>query len=60
MLDSGFLVALYAPSTLAYAAVRQVITDTDADFVLPNVVLTEVAYLLNREGGSHYYLTLLP
>jgi len=52
LLDSRFLVALYAPSTPAYAAVRQVIAEIDADFVLPNVVLTEVAYLLSREGGS--------
>jgi hypothetical protein len=59
LLDSGFLVALYAPSTSAHARVRQVIIDTEADFILPNVVLTEVAYLLNREGGTRALVTFL-
>ncbi|MBC8171709.1 MAG: PIN domain-containing protein [Anaerolineae bacterium] len=51
LVDSSALYALFSKDDPDHEAVRQVFQTLQADFILPQVVLTEAAFLFNRAGG---------
>ena len=51
LVDSSFLIALYDQDSDAYREARGTATLYHGQFLVPQVVLTEVIYLLNRETG---------
>lgn len=51
LVDSSFLYALFCKADPDHQAVRLVFETVNADFIIPQVVLTEVAWLFNRAGG---------
>lgn len=51
LVDSSFLVALYDRDADEHAAVKVVAELYRGNFLVPQVVLTEVSYLLQREMG---------
>lgn len=50
--DSGFLYALFVRKDSDHERVRHIFQTTKASFIIPQVVLTEVAFLCNRVGGQ--------
>lgn len=52
ILDSSFVYALFRKADPDHQTVRAVFETVRAEFILPQVVLTEVAWLFNRAGGS--------
>lgn len=51
LVDSSFLIALYDKSADEHAEVNEVAKFYRAHFLVPQVVLTEVVYLIKREAG---------
>ena len=51
LVDSSFLIALYDQDSDAYREVREIAKLYRGRFLVPQVVLTEVVYLLKRETG---------
>jgi predicted nucleic acid-binding protein len=51
LVDSGFLFALYAVNNVNHSSAKSVSETLIADFLVPEVVLTETAFLFNRLGG---------
>jgi hypothetical protein len=51
LVDSSFLIALYDLDADEHEAASQVAALYDGQFLIPQVVLTEVVYLLKREMG---------
>jgi hypothetical protein len=51
LVDSSFLFALFFGDDPDHLAVRRVFVSTPAAFIIPQIVLTEAAFLFNREGG---------
>jgi len=51
LVDSSFLVALYDQDSDAYPEVREIAKLYWGQFLVPQVALTEVLYLLKRETG---------
>ena len=51
LVDSSFLYALFRKADPDHAAVRAVFDGREAEFIIPQVVLTEAAWLFNRVGG---------
>jgi predicted nucleic acid-binding protein len=52
LVDSNFLYALFRRVDPDYATVQKVFDSTDAIFIVPQVVLTEVTFLFDRMGGA--------
>lgn len=51
LVDSGFLYALFTKSDPDHAAARTLVQTLQAEFIVPQVVVTEAAWLFNRAGG---------
>lgn len=51
LVDSSFLIALYDKDSDEYGIVREIAKLYRGQFLVPQVVLTEVVYLLKREAG---------
>ena len=51
LLDSSWLIALYDKGSSAHYTVREVSEHYRGQFLIPQIVLTEVVYLFNREMG---------
>jgi predicted nucleic acid-binding protein len=51
LVDSSFLIALYDQDSDVYREVREIAKLYRGQFLVPQVVLTEVIYLLKRETG---------
>lgn len=51
LVDSSFLYALFRKADPDHKVVRAIIETVKADFIIPQVVLTEAAWLFNRAGG---------
>jgi len=51
IVDSSFLYALFRKADPDHQAVRTVFETVKAEFIIPQVVLTEAAWLFNRAGG---------
>jgi predicted nucleic acid-binding protein len=51
LIDSGFLFALYDQSNRHHPLVKRVAETRSETFIIPDVVLTEVAFLFNRARG---------
>lgn len=51
LVDTSFLVALNNPRDRNYAVTRQFAADSKYLYLIPDVVLTETAYLLKKAGG---------
>ncbi|MCK6581274.1 MAG: PIN domain-containing protein [Anaerolineae bacterium] len=51
LVDSSFLYALFRKADPDHQAVRAIFETVKAEFIIPQVVLTEVAWLFNRAGG---------
>lgn len=58
LVDSSFLIALYDQDSDVYEEVREIAKLYRGQFLVPQVVLTEVTYLLNvkpeRRAWSHF------
>jgi predicted nucleic acid-binding protein len=52
ILDSSFVYALFRKADPDHLTVRAVFETIRAEFILPQVVLTEAAWLFNRAGGT--------
>jgi predicted nucleic acid-binding protein len=52
LVDSSFLFALFSVDDVEHYRVRQFIRTASPSMLIPEVALTEVAYLINRAGGS--------
>lgn len=52
LVDSSFLYTLFQKTDPDHASVRHVFLTLKADFIIPQVVLTEAAWLFNRAGGA--------
>ena len=52
LVDSSFLFALFDYSSRQNRLATQFAKSTLAEFVVPDVTLTETAYLFNRAGGT--------
>lgn len=51
LVDSSFLYALFRKADPDHQAVRAVFETVRAEFIIPQVVLTEASWLFNRAGG---------
>lgn len=51
LVDSSFLYALFRKDDPDHPAVRAVFEALNAEFIIPQVVLAEAAWLFNRAGG---------
>lgn len=51
LIDSSFLYALFRKEDPDHLAVGAVVESIQAEFIIPQVVLTEAAWLFNRAGG---------
>ena len=51
LIDSGFLAAIYNRLDTNHDRAARFIKQNVAELLIPEVTLTEVAFLLNREGG---------
>src|SRR5215211_552842 len=51
LVDSSFLYALFRKADPDHQAVRAIAETIKADFLIPQVVLAEAAWLFNRAGG---------
>jgi predicted nucleic acid-binding protein len=51
LVDSRFLRVLYDPKERQYKAALEAAELRDLDLIVPDVVLTETAYLFMRDGG---------
>lgn len=51
LVDSGFLYELYDQSAANHLVVREFVNLTAAQLLIPEVVLTETAFLFRRAGG---------
>lgn len=51
LVDSSFLYALFRKADPDHPAVRTVFRTVKAEFIIPQIVLTEAAWLFNRAGG---------
>jgi len=51
LVDSSFLYALFRKADPDDQAVRAIFETVKAEFIIPQVVLTEAAWLFNRAGG---------
>jgi hypothetical protein len=52
LVDSSFIYALFRKADPDHQAVRDVFQNIRAEFIIPQVVLTEAAFLFNRAGGA--------
>lgn len=52
LIDSSFLIALFDANDVNHDLVQQFVRISKADLLLPEIALTEVAFLLEREGGT--------
>ncbi|MDX2139918.1 MAG: PIN domain-containing protein [Chloroflexota bacterium] len=59
LVDSGFLYVLFRKNDPDHQAVRTVFDSLDAEFIVPQVVLTEACWLFNRAGGMPLVATFL-
>jgi hypothetical protein len=51
LVDSGFLYVLFTKSDPDHPAARKLVQTLQTDFIIPQVVVTEAAWLFNRAGG---------
>jgi len=51
LVDSSFLYALFRKDDPDHQAVRMVFETVKAEFIIPQVALTETSWLFNRAGG---------
>lgn len=51
LVDSSFIYALFRKVDPDHRAVRTVLETVHAEFIIPQVALTEAAWLFNRAGG---------
>ncbi len=61
LVDSSFLIALYDRATDEHETIKEIADLYGGQFLVPQVVLTEVVYLLKRETGVRgaiYFLDL--
>lgn len=59
LVDSSFLYALFRKPDPDHLPVRAVFQTVRADFIIPQVVLPEAAWLFNRAGGMPLVTTFL-
>lgn len=59
LVDSSFLIALYDQDSDVYREVKEIAKLYRGQFLVPQVVLTEVLYLLKRETGVEGTVTFL-
>lgn len=59
LVDTSFLVALNNPRDKHHHRVIEFASKTEANFLLPEVVLTEAAFLIRREGDVPAVLSFL-
>lgn len=59
LVDSNILYGLYRKYDPRHDTVRQIFETVKAEFIAPQVVLTEAAYLFNRAGGMPLVATFL-
>jgi len=59
LVDSSFLFALFNPKEKYHQEVVKIAQQFRNHLILPYVVLTEVAYLCNRDGGTHGLIRFL-
>jgi hypothetical protein len=59
LLDSSFLYALFRKDDPDHQAVRRAFASQNINFILPQIVLTEAAWLFNRAGGASLAATFL-
>ena len=59
LIDSSFLISLYDKDALAYDEVKEIAKFYRGQFLVPQVVLTEVVYLLKRDAGVPGAVTFL-
>jgi predicted nucleic acid-binding protein len=59
LVDTSFLVALNNPRDRNYSVTRQFAADSKYLYLIPDVVLTEAAYLLKKAGGLPLVLRFL-
>ncbi|PJF25476.1 MAG: hypothetical protein CUN53_12600 [Phototrophicales bacterium] len=59
LVDSGFLYALFDESAPQHHSARQVLDAQQATYFIPEVTLTEAAYLIRRSGGVDASLRFL-
>lgn len=52
LVDSGFLYVLYNSSHVDHDKTQNIVNEQVAEFIVPYVVLTEVAYLFKTTGGT--------
>jgi predicted nucleic acid-binding protein len=51
LIDSSFLYALYSPKNSQHISAKTIVTTIPAQFIIVPVVLTETAFLFQRQGG---------
>jgi hypothetical protein len=51
LVDSSFLYALFRKADPDHQAVRAIFETVKAEFIIPQVILTEAGWLFNRAGG---------
>jgi uncharacterized protein len=59
LVDSSFLYALFRKDDPDHQAVRAAFVSAKAEFILPQVVLPEAAFLFNRAGGMPLVIAFL-
>lgn len=59
LVDSSFLYALYDQSDNNHAAAQRFAATNRDPYIIADVVLTEVTYLLKRSGGSSFVIRFL-
>ena len=59
LIDSGFLYALFMKDDPDYHLTRRAFRTPGLAFLIPQVVLTETAFLFNRSGGMRSVATFL-
>lgn len=52
LVDSSFLIALYKLAEPSHAKVAQFVRTFTGTLIIPDVILPEVTFLLNRSGGQ--------
>lgn len=52
LMDSNFLYTLFHRANPAHQKVRNAFATLEADFIIPQVVLTETAWLLDRRRNA--------
>lgn len=59
LVDSSFVIALFSPPDKNHAMAREFVRDSRDVGIIPDVALTEIAYLLRRDGGIPAVQTFL-